>query len=141
MNQIEELRQQGLSLCGIAEVTGFDRKTIRKYLANPDRQPKYGPRQKKGPRRLDPFKAFIDERLAAGVWNAVVLLRELRERGYVGGYSAVKEYVQPKREEAHAVAVRRFEPRPKARWSPESSTFGETSFADCSAMSHAVSRI
>lgn len=112
MNQIEELRQQGLSVCGIAEVTGFDRKTVRKYLANPDRQPKYGPRQKKQPRRLDPFTGFIDERLAAGVWNAVVLLRELRERGYAGGYSAVKEYLQPKREEAQAVAVRRFETPP-----------------------------
>jgi len=40
---------------------------------------------------LDPFKPYIDERLIAGVWNAVVLLRELRQLGYVGGYSTVKE--------------------------------------------------
>jgi hypothetical protein len=31
---------------------------------------------------------------------------------YAGGYSALKEYVQPKREEAQAVAVRRFETPP-----------------------------
>ena len=111
MNQIEELRRQGLSVCGIAAVTGFDRKTVRKYLANPERQPRYGPRQKR-PSQLDPFKPYIDERLAAGVWNAVVLMRELRERGYAGGYSTVKEYLQPKREESRAVAVRRFETPP-----------------------------
>ena len=27
-------------------------------------------------------------------WNAVVLLRELRDRGYAGGYSSVKEYLR-----------------------------------------------
>ena len=31
VNQIEEMRRQGLSVTAIAEVTGFDRKTIRKY--------------------------------------------------------------------------------------------------------------
>ena len=98
-------------MCGIAAVTGFDRKTVRKYLANPERQPRYGPRQKR-PSQLDPFKPYIDERLAAGVWNAVVLMRELRECGYAGGYSTVKEYLQPKREESRAVAVRRFETPP-----------------------------
>lgn len=111
MNQIEELRRQGLSVCGIAAVTGFDRKTVRKYLANPERQPRYGPRQKR-PSQLDPFKPYIGERLAAGGWNAVVLMRELRERGYAGGDSTVKEYLQPKREESGAAAVRRFETPP-----------------------------
>jgi transposase len=33
VNQIEEMRRQGLSVTAIAEVTGFDRKTVRKYLA------------------------------------------------------------------------------------------------------------
>src|SRR4051812_17423708 len=43
VNHIEELRRQGLSLCAIAAQTGFDRKMIRKYLANPAEQPRYGP--------------------------------------------------------------------------------------------------
>jgi transposase len=111
VNQIEELRRQGLSVCGIAAVTGFDRKTVRKYLANPDQQPRYKPRPKR-PGQLDAFKQYIDERLSAGVWNAVVLVRELRQLGYVGSYSTVKEYLQPKREESRAAAVRRFETPP-----------------------------
>jgi transposase len=46
------------------------------------------------------------------VWNAQVLLRELRQQGYTGGYTLVKEYLQPKRQAAREVAVRRFETPP-----------------------------
>jgi transposase len=46
------------------------------------------------------------------VWNGVVLLRELRERGYSGGYTVLKDYLQPKREASRATAVRRFETPP-----------------------------
>ena len=111
MNHIEELRRQGLSLCAIAAQTGFDRKTIRKYLANPAQQPRYGPRPKR-PSQLEAYKTYIEERLSAGVWNVVVLLRELRERGYRGGYTVLKDYVQPKRDASRITAVRRFETPP-----------------------------
>ena len=111
MNHIEELKWQGLSICAIAAMTGFDRKTVRRYLANPERQPRYGPRPKRRS-ALDEFIGYIDERLSAGVWNAVVLLRELRERGYAGGYTVLKDYLQPKREAARTSAVRRFETPP-----------------------------
>jgi transposase len=62
--------------------------------------------------KLDNFKPYIQDRLQAGVWNAVVLLREIRERGYAGGYGTVKEFLQPQREAARTVAVRRFETPP-----------------------------
>lgn len=42
----------------------------------------------------------------------VVLLRELCERGYEGGYSILKEYLHPLRWAARQVAVRRFETAP-----------------------------
>jgi transposase len=61
---------------------------------------------------LDGFKTYIDERLSAGVWNAMVLLRELRERGYAGGYTVLKDYLQPKREAGRLAAVRRYETPP-----------------------------
>ena len=111
MNDIGELRRQGLSVYAIAAMTGFDRKTVRKYLANPTQRPRYGPRPKR-PSPLEPFKAYLEERLAAGVWNAVVLQRELREKGYRGGYTSLKDYLQPKREAAVVTAVRRFETPP-----------------------------
>jgi len=111
VNHIGELRRQGLSVCAIAELTGFDRKTVRKYLGQPEREPRYGPRPPRAS-LLDPFKGYINERLVAGVWNAVVLLRELKERGYQGRCSTVKEYLQPKREAAQTSAVRRYETPP-----------------------------
>lgn len=111
MQDIHEMKRQGLSVSAISALTGCDRKTVRKYLAGPALTPAYGPRQPR-PSKLDPFERFIQERLRAGVWNARVLLRELRERGYTGGYTLLKNYLQPQREAARTVAVRRFETPP-----------------------------
>jgi len=58
--------------------------------------------------KLEPFKPYLKDRLQAGVWNAQVLLRELRERNYGGGYSILTEWLRPQRKEALSVAVRRF---------------------------------
>ncbi len=66
VNQIEQMRREGLSVTAIAEVTGFDRKTVRKYLAHPDREPRYKPRPGR-PTLLDAYKTYIDERLVSGV--------------------------------------------------------------------------
>jgi transposase len=108
MQQIEELVRQGVSRAAISRLTGFDPKSIRKYLKQPGSGPRFGPRQPR-PSQLDRFRPYIDERLRAGVWNAVVLLGELRRRGYSGGYTILKDYLQPLRESARSVAVRRFE--------------------------------
>jgi transposase len=108
VHEIAELKRQGLSIRAISRLTGFDRKTISKYLASGQRLPQYGPRPPR-PSKLDPYRAFIEERLAAGVWNTQVLLRELQERGYPGGKPILKDYLRPKRSASREVAVRRFE--------------------------------
>ena len=64
------------------------------------------------PSKLDAFKPYIEERLKAGVWNAPVLLRELRARGFSGGYTILKDWLHPQRTSAQTVAVRRFETPP-----------------------------
>ena len=86
VHDVEELKRQGLSIRAISRLTGYCRKTVRKYLIQPDIVPVYGPRSKQ-PGRLEPFKPYLEERMGAGIWNARVLLRELRERGYSGGYT------------------------------------------------------
>jgi transposase len=111
VKELQELQRQGLSLAAISRVTGYDRKTLRKYLTAPVGVPTYGPRAPR-PSKLDPFQAYIERRLQAGVWNARVLLRELRQCGYAGGYTLLKEYLQPRRQAAREVAVRRFETPP-----------------------------
>ncbi len=65
-------------------------------------------RESAGLSKLDVFKPYIVEWLKAGVWNVQVLLRELRARGYAGGYTILKDWLQPQRESAETVAMRRF---------------------------------
>jgi transposase len=111
VHEIGELKRQGLSIQAISAITGFDRKTVRKYLRAPEAAPVYGPRPQP-PGKLDPFKTYLKDRLQAGVWNGQVLLRELRERGYGGGYTILTDWLRPQRVMAHTVAVRRFETPP-----------------------------
>ena len=111
MQELECLEREGLSVRAISELTGYDRKTVRKYLLDPEGVPAYGSRDSK-PGKLDVFKPYLRERMQAGVWNACVLLRELRERGYGGGYTILTDWLRPQRESARVVAVRRFETPP-----------------------------
>jgi transposase len=111
VEEISALKREGLSIQKISQLTGFDRKTIRKYLLKPEGRPEYGPRPAPMS-KLEPFKPYLDERLKAGVWNAQVLLRELRQRNYGGGYTILTDWLRPQREAAQVVAVRRFETPP-----------------------------
>ena len=81
VDEINELKREGLSILAISNLTGYDRKTIRKYLLGPEARPVYGPRPAPES-KLEPFKAYLGERLQVGVWNGRVLLRELRSRNY-----------------------------------------------------------
>jgi transposase len=111
VERINELKRDGLSIQAISNLTGYDRKTIRKYLLTPVARPEYASRQP-AVSKLEPFKEYLEERLKAGVWNGKVLLRELRKRNYTGGYTILTDWLRPQREAAYAVAVRRFETAP-----------------------------
>jgi transposase len=94
MIMILDLHRQGLSVSAIARESGFDRKTVRRYIERGLEPPRYGPRKPR-PRLLDPYTAYLRERVAA--WPGLTgtrLLRELRELGYTGGYSAVTDYLR-----------------------------------------------
>ena len=112
VQEINELKREGLSIHAISELTGLDRKTIRKYLLHPISRPAYGPRAAATATKLEPFQPYLKDRLQAGVWNARVLLRELRGRNYQGGYSILTDWLRPQRESARVIAVRRFETPP-----------------------------
>jgi transposase len=111
VDEIKELKREGLSIRAISRLTGYDRKTISRYLLAPAGRPVYKTRPSAAT-NLEPFKAYLKERLKAGVWNAQVLFRELRERDYGGGYSTLTEWLRPQRKEGLVVAVRRFETPP-----------------------------
>jgi transposase len=111
MEEIRRLRREGLTISEIASLTGRDRKTVRKYLDETIARPVYR-RQEARESKLAGHMSYLEGRLKEGVWNAVVLLRELREQGYTGGYTILKDWLAPQRAAARTVAVRRFETAP-----------------------------
>ncbi|MDR7538923.1 MAG: IS21 family transposase, partial [Armatimonadota bacterium] len=56
VDEIREMRRQGLSITDIAELTGFDRKRVHKWLLQTG-PPRYGPRAPR-PNKLDPYKPY-----------------------------------------------------------------------------------
>jgi transposase len=109
---ILELRRQGLSISAIAREVGLDRKTIRKYVERGLEAPIYGPRKPR-PTLLDPFTAYLRERVKAypGL-TGQRLLRELKELGYPGAYTAVTDYLRDVRPAADPRFELRFETPP-----------------------------
>jgi transposase len=109
---ILELHRQGLKVAAIARQLGVDRKTVRKYISRGLEPPAYGPRSLRQ-KSTDPFLPYLGERLTAfpGL-TAVRLWRELRERGYAGGYTAVKRAVRNIRPDPVAPFEVRFETPP-----------------------------
>ena len=91
---ILELHRQGLSITAIARRTGRDPKTVRKYIERGIEAPVYGPRSVGRPSKLAPFIGFLRERIAAFPdLSAARLTREIRQRGYLGAYTAVKRFL------------------------------------------------
>jgi len=108
------LHRQGKSIRAIAKELSISRWTVRKYLRSPGLEPCYGPRAVR-PSKLDPFKEYIRRRLrdaAPRRLPATVLLREIRERGYEGGISILKDWLASERPTPTAPEIRRFETEP-----------------------------
>lgn len=119
---VQDLRQQGLSISEIARRTGYDRKTIRAQLRAVG-PPRYGPRPPR-PTKLAPYTAYVQQRLQAGVWNCMTLLRELRAQGYAGGITRLRQFVHPLRLQAREVATCRFETAPGEQAQVDWASFG-----------------
>jgi transposase len=111
MFAVKDLRNQGKSVSVIARELGIDRKTVRKLAAAtaaPTRRS--GP---PGPKKLDPYVGYLEERLAAGMTNGAVLEREIRSQGYAGGHSILRAWLHERRPaRAEAGPIPRFETLP-----------------------------
>jgi len=109
---INDLHRQGLTISAIARKVGCDRKTVRKYLELGLEAPVYGPREPRA-RLIEPFERYLHDRiLAFPDLSGARLLREIRELGYEGGYSAVTDFLREVRPSRQAQFERRFETPP-----------------------------
>ena len=111
--EIRVLARQGAGIREIERQLGCSRNTIRRYLRD-EQAARYGPRAAR-PTKLDAFKPYVMTRIEAARprWiPAVVLLREIRERGYEGGLTQLKLFVNPLKDVKALDPVVRFETAP-----------------------------
>jgi len=106
---MKAMHEAGMSAVDIGLKLGYSDKTIRKWIKR-DGPPRYTRRRR--PSKLDPYKDYIMGRMADGVFNCEILIREIRSRGYEGGITILKEFVSPHRRQFKKEAVRRFETEP-----------------------------
>lgn len=92
---LKELREQELSYSEIARRTGFSRKTIRKYI-NSDVPPEAKKRAPKSS-KLDDYKDYIIKRLIGYPVTASKIYKEIQERGFIGKYTIVRDFVRENR--------------------------------------------
>ena len=107
---IQEKVNKGVYQKDIAAELGVHPKTVRRALARGGPPPKSRCRQRFT--KLAPYFDQVDALLADNVWNAKVIFRELQAQGYQGGYTIVRDYIQPKRALRPAKATVRFETAP-----------------------------
>lgn len=110
---IKELYQKGWTITAISEETGFDRKTIRKYIDQSE-LPNYSKRKTKGSkkRKLEKFESYILQRLKEGTTNCVVLLEEIQSMGYEGQMTMLREFVRKYRQKPNKQSSIRYETPP-----------------------------
>jgi transposase len=88
-------RDKGVYLKDIAAELGVHPKTVSRALrrGGPPSRVRPGARESK----LEPYKPMIDRLLQEGVWNAVVIYREICDAGYEGEITILRRYIRPKR--------------------------------------------
>jgi transposase len=134
---IHDLKKQGLSNTAIAKQLGISRRTVTRRLRQGLEAPTYGPRSSK-PRLLEPFEAYLRDRVTA--WPDLSgrrLLREVKQRGYTGGYSALTNFLREVRPPSVQLYERRFETPPGQQGQVDFAYF-EVEFTDAPGVKQVV---
>ncbi len=126
---IFRLKNEGCSTRAIARTIGIGRNTVVRYLKNPDQSliPRLKPVSK-----LDPYKDDIKEALEKDPSvGAPVILRLIKEQGYKGKITILRDYLQRKRKQSHQKrAFIRFESKPGEQIQIDWAHFGSISYGD-----------
>jgi transposase len=91
--QVWALHRQGWTAPAIAQHLGMSLRTVQRDL----RSATFAGRRRRSDRGesvLNPYKPYLLERWNAGCYTAMRLFRDLRQRGYAGGYGVVAAYAR-----------------------------------------------
>jgi transposase len=91
--QVWALHHQGWTAPAIAQHVGLSLRTVQRDL----RSATFAGRKRRSDRGdsvLNPYKPYLLERWNAGGYTAMRLFRDLRQRGYAGGYGVVVAYAR-----------------------------------------------
>ena len=99
-----------LSCRQIARMTGKDRRTVKRYAQNPELLGK-GRAKVERTSKLDPFMPSI-KTWAGDNFTAARILDQIRDMGYTGGYTILKDAVKEIKDENRRIAYVRFETEP-----------------------------
>src|SRR6201995_6025946 len=124
--ELAVLRKHGASIRELARVTGHSRNTVRRYLRGGEATGARKPARKRT-EKLDIFKDYIAARMRAASPEripAAVLFREIKERGYQGGETRVKQFVRTLVPGPVPEPVLRFETEPGQQMQADWATVG-----------------
>ena len=107
---IKQAREKGCYLEDIACQAGCSVSTVKRALSRQGPPPKRRPGIR--PSKLDDFKPIIGALLADNVWNAEVIFAEIKDQGYTGGITILRDYIQPRRTLRESKATTRYETAP-----------------------------
>jgi transposase len=134
---ILELHRQGVSVTAIARQVGLDRKTVRRYIERGLEPPAYSPRPPRAG-KVAPFADYLQARLVAfPQLTGQRLLRELRDRGYTGGYTILTDFLRDVRPPEAPPFEVRFETPPGRQGQVDFAHF-RTAFDDQPGVEHIV---
>ena len=129
-SRVLTLFEQTGSIRATARRAKISRKTVRRVLQGKDTRapPRTTPPR---PSKLDAFRPVVRRLVLEDKLTATLVLEELRQLGYLGGYSILKTYVRRIRPTAKVKVTTRLEHAPGAEgqvdWSPYTVTLcGET---------------
>jgi transposase len=107
---IREKISQGKTDYAIGKELNISKNTVKKYRDSPVSQ--HALKGSKRPSKLDPFKPEIGMLLNRGIYNCQVIFEHIKEQGYTGKITILKDYVKQFRPAKIAPAARRYESLP-----------------------------
>jgi transposase len=138
MSRLDEKRRQKIkesfhqtgSIRATAKKVQVSRNAVRRTLKAMSKPAPMAPAASLRPSKLDPYKAKIHHLVCEKRLSAIRVLEDIKELGYPGGYSILKDYIRPIRPTAKRPPTMRIDHPPgheaQMDWSPHGVILGGT---------------